>query len=163
VKRMLQWFGPALIVGLVLIQFIRPDHTNPSIDASRTIQARTQIPPSVLTIVQRACDDCHSNHTVWPWYSQISPMSWYLQHDVQEGRRALNLSDWAAYEQRRVTRKLNEICEEVTKGAMPTRPYVWLHPSAKLSEADRQALCDWTRAERQRLEAATQSSLTSAP
>ena len=162
-KRTLPWLGLVLIVGLVLIQFIRPNYTNPPIDASRTIQARTQISPSVLTIVQRACDDCHSNHTVWPWYSQISPISWYLQHDVQKGRRELNLSDWAAYDQRRATRKLNQICEEVTKGAMPTMLYVWLHPSAKLTEADRQVLCEWTRAERQRLEAATQSILTSAP
>jgi Haem-binding domain len=69
------------------------------------------------------------------------------QHDVQKGRRKLNLSDWAASDQRRATRKLKEICEQVEKGAMPTMAYLWLRPRAKLSEADRQAICDWTRTE----------------
>jgi hypothetical protein len=98
----------------------------------------------------------------WPWHSQISPLSWYLQHHVNEGREELNLSDWAAYDARRAARKLNEICEQMDKDEMPTMTYVWLHPSAALSAADRQALCEWTRAERQRLQVAQQSPLAPA-
>src|SRR5206468_12536548 len=71
-------------------------------------------------MLQRSCNACHSNQTAWPWYSQVSPISWYLQHHVNEGRRELNFSDWATYDQRRAARKLTETCEEVKKGAMPT-------------------------------------------
>jgi len=113
----------------------------------------------VETILQRSWNDCHSNHTEWPWYSQRSPISWYLQHHVNEGRRELNLSDWATYDQRCAVRKLHEICEQVEKGEMPPMTYLWLHPSAALSTGDQQAICAWTRRERQRLQAAQQSSL----
>src|SRR6266699_3958355 len=93
-KRKLRWLGFGLVGMLLLSQCIRPNHTNPPIDAVRTLQAHTQIPPQVETILQRSWNDCHSNHTEWPWYSQRSPISWYLQHHVNEGRRELNLSDW---------------------------------------------------------------------
>ena len=112
-KGKLQWLGFGLLGVLILIQGIRPDHTNPPIDALRTVQARTQVPPQVEAILQRSCNDCHSNHTGWSWYSQINPLSWYLQHHVNEGRRELNLSDWATYDPRRAARKLSEICEQV--------------------------------------------------
>ena len=158
-KRKWHLLGFGLIGVLVLIQCIRPDHTNPPIDASRTLQARTQIPPQVEAMLQRSCNDCHSNQTVWPWYSQMSPISWYLQYHVNEGRRELNFSDWATYDQRRAARKLKETCEQVETGAMPTRTYLWLHPSAALSATDQQAICAWARGERQRLEATQQSSL----
>jgi hypothetical protein len=89
----------------------------------------------------------------------MSPISWYLQYHVNEGRRELNFFDWATYDQRRAARKLKATCEQVETGAMPTRTYLWLHPSAALSTTDQQAICAWTRGEQQRLQATQQSSL----
>jgi hypothetical protein len=139
----LKWVGIVLVGILLIIQVIRPARTNPPIDESRTIGAHMQIPPAVAAILERSCYDCHSYKTTWPWYSQVAPVSWYLVHDVNEGRSHLNLSDWASYDAKRAAKKLEEICEEVKRGDMPLTEYLPLHPTAKLSEADRKTLCDW--------------------
>jgi hypothetical protein len=91
---------------------------------------------------------------VWPWYSNVAPVSWYLKSDVDDGRRALSLSDWGTYSQRKAANKLEAMCEEVEKGDMPLKSYLLLHSSAKLSDADRRVLCEWTKQEGKRLQAA---------
>jgi hypothetical protein len=145
--------GLAVIILFVVAQVIRPSMTNPPVDESRTLPAKAQIRPEVYSILERSCNDCHSNKTRWPWYNQITPVNWYLARHVARGRRELNLSDWAGYDNRRATRKLDQICEEVKSGEMPMSSYLILHPSAELSEADKQALCDWATQERARLNA----------
>lgn len=155
----MKWLKRAIIALVILFavaQVIRPSMTNPPVDESRTLQAKAQVQPEVHAILERSCNDCHSNKTAWPWYSQIAPVSWYLVRHVNEGRRELNISDWAQYDTRRATKKLEEICEQVKEGEMPLKTYLPLHPSAKLSDADKQALCDWTNQERARL-ASTQA------
>ena len=143
----------AIAILFVAAQLIRPSMTNPPVDESRTLRARAQVPPEIHAILERSCNDCHSNKTAWPWYSQVAPVSWYLSRHVTEGRRELNISDWAAYDNRRATRKLDEICDQVKAGEMPIKSYLVLHPSASLSDADRQALCDWSEKERARMAA----------
>src|SRR4051812_21901303 len=100
----------AIAILFVVAQVIRPSMTNPPVDESRTLQAKAQMTPEVNAIMERACNDCHSNKTSWPWYSQVAPVSWYLSRHVTEGRRHLNISDWAGYDNKRATRKLDEIC-----------------------------------------------------
>jgi hypothetical protein len=156
----MKWVKRAVIAVALLFlaaQVIRPSMTNPVVDESRTLQARAQVRPEVNAILERSCNDCHSNKTAWPWYSQITPVSWYLTRHVNEGRRELNLSDWAKYDNRRAAHELQEICEQVKAGEMPMSSYLLLHPSAKLSETDKQALCDWTNQERARLAAQPQA------
>lgn len=142
-----------IILGLVLIvmQFFGPAKTNPAVDATKTIQAATAVPPAVTAIMTRACYDCHSHQTQWPWYSHVAPVSWFVIGHVNDGRRHLNFSEWATYEPKRLKRKLEEIKEEVEDGAMPLKSYLPLHPSAKLSVEDIQTLSAWTVAEHQRL------------
>jgi len=106
-------------------------------------------PDIITTILDRACQDCHSNHTRWPWYSQVAPVSWFLVRDVNAGRRELNFSDWGRYTARRQDRKLKEICEQVEKGDMPMFAYTLLHPQAKLTTSERKTMCTWTAAARQ--------------
>ncbi len=139
-----------LVVLLVVAQFVRPARTNPPIDPAHELQA----PQPVASILQRSCYDCHSNRTVWPWYAQVAPVSWLLADDVGDGRREVNFSEWATFKPTRTARKLKEICEQVDHGEMPLWFYVPLHPDAKLSDADRKALCDWAKAERERVIAA---------
>lgn len=150
-KKVLKWTGIGLIVLLVVIQAVRPAKTNPEIDEARTVQAHTRISPEVSAILERSCYDCHSSKTTWPWYSQIAPISWLLVRDVNQGRRELSFSDWARLDARRAARKLQEICEQVEKGEMPMESYVLLHPEAKLSDSDKQLLCDWAKEERERV------------
>lgn len=139
-----------LAVLLVVAQFIRPNLANPPVDPAKELRA----PQPVASILQRSCYDCHSSHTVYPWYSQVAPVSWYLAKDVREGRRELNFSEWSTFTPRRTARKLQEICEQVDQGEMPMKVYLPLHPDAKLSDADRQTLCTWAKEERGKVIAA---------
>lgn len=154
-KQILKWSAITLLVVFVVIQLKRPDRGNPPIDAARTVQQHTKMTPEVAAIFERSCQDCHSNQTQWPWYSNVAPASWWLADHVSDGRRHLNLSDWTQGERRQkpkpTSRQLEEICEEVEKGGMPLKSYLRLHPSAKLSPADVKAICDWTKTELQRL------------
>jgi cytochrome c551/c552 len=135
----------------LVIQFIRPARTNPPVDESQTIFARTQMTPQVAAILERSCSDCHSHKTVWPWYSNVAPISWLISDDVNKGRQALNMSEWGKLDQDRQDRKLRQICDEVTDGIMPLSYYLPMHPHARLSAEDKKTLCDWTEAERARL------------
>src|SRR6266705_3809161 len=139
------------VVLIVGIQFVRPARTNPAVDESQTIFTRTQMTTEVSAILNRSCNDCHSNKTVWPWYTNVAPVSWWLANHVNAGRHDLNLSEWGRLDHDRQERKLRQICDQVEDGAMPLNSYVPMHPQANLSEQDRKTLCDWTDAERERV------------
>jgi hypothetical protein len=144
----------AFLVLLVLAQFIRPSMANPPVDERVTLYASEPVPADIRAILDRSCTDCHSNRTAWPWYSSVAPASWLLADHVKDGRKELNFDEWGGYTPRRQARKLQETCEQVKEGEMPIEYYVPLHPSAKLSDADRQALCGWSTAFRARIIAA---------
>ena len=145
----------ALLVVFVVAQLVRPSTmANPSVDETQTLYAAEPVPSTVLAILDRSCNDCHSNRTVWPWYAQISPVSWFLADHVKDGRKELNFDAWKGYTPRRQARKLQETCEQVERWEMPIKSYLRLHPDASLSDADRRTLCDWSKAFRARIIAA---------
>lgn len=121
-----------LVVGGVAIQFIAygHDHTNPT--ASTEPQWGS---PQTRELAVRACFDCHSDQTTWPWYSNIAPVSWLIQHDVQQGRARLNFSQWGSPQ-----RGARDVAEQIQHGSMPQWYYVMIHPSANLSAAEKQQL-----------------------
>lgn len=131
-SRLLRWGLVALIVLLAAIQLVPYGraHTNPPVRQEPAWDS-----PQTRALTVRACYDCHSNETVWPWYSTIAPASWLLQYDVDEGRREVNYSEWD-----RPQREARESAETVQKGTMPPSYYVLLHPAARLSSAEREAL-----------------------
>jgi hypothetical protein len=135
----------ALVLLLGVIQFVRPSRTNPSVDPAREIGAVHPVTPAVNSVLQRACNDCHSNRTVWPWYSNVAPASWMIARDVWNGRSALNLSDWRSYDAEKNQELLRKMCEETRDREMPMSQYALVHPGARLSHTDVQALCSWTR------------------
>lgn len=132
-----------VVVIAVVIQFIRPDMAPVRVDASHTIQAVVPVPPHINDLIHRSCYDCHSNETRWPWYSQISPVSWWLKSHVNDGRSAMNFSEFASLTKKKQLKRLDDACDEVKKGDMPLKTYLPFHPAAKLSDADRGALCTW--------------------
>jgi hypothetical protein len=131
------------VLGLVfaVAQFIQPARTNPPIDAGRTLA--TQLGPASVgaQVLHRACDDCHSNATVWSRYSRIAPLSWAIASAVAEGRRAVNFSDWAAYAPERREALLAQSCSDASAGLMPPSVFVALRPQARLSASDVAAIC----------------------
>jgi hypothetical protein len=154
IRKILKVLLIAIVVLIIGVQFARPARTNPPVDESQTIFARTQMPPQVAAIINRSCADCHSNKTEWPWYSNVAPVSWFVTGHVNDGRKVMNLSEWAKLDRDRQDRRLRQICDQVEDGNMPLSSYTPMHPRARLSDGDKKTLCDWTDAERERLEQA---------
>lgn len=119
----------ALAAAIQLVPYGR-DHSNPPVTAEPQWD-------SVATrdLAKRACFDCHSNETVWPWYSHVAPVSWLLQRDVDEGRSKLNFSEWD-----KPQKEADEAAEAVREGEMPMWIYLPAHPEARFTEAEKQAL-----------------------
>ena len=103
-----------LVLGLVfiIIQFFGPAKTNPPVDETKTIAAGGPLPTEIAIVLERACYDCHSNQTRWPWYSNVAPVSWFVIGHVNDARKHLNFSEWATYNPKRMKRKLEEIKPE---------------------------------------------------
>lgn len=134
-----------IAVGLVLvgIQLVPIPRENPP------VTAEIAVPAEVRAILEGSCYDCHSNETVWPWYSRVAPASWLVYKDVKKGRDELNFSEWGEYSDRRRNRKLEEVEEKIREKEMPLKIYLPLHPEAALSVADAETLIEWSRSERE--------------
>jgi len=131
------------------IQLVPVNRSNPHVDPSRTIYATMPMPVEVKAAFERSCKNCHSNDTVWPWYSYVAPVSWVVAHDVHTARKTMNFSDWGAYSAHQKEDKLEEICEQVTKGDMPDRKYAIFHREARITPPERDAVCQWSDDSRQ--------------
>lgn len=140
-----------LVVAFIVIQFFRPGFTNPPIAAGQTLEEKISVPPDVQMLLSRSCNDCHSNKTIYPWYSQVAPMSWFLSDHINEGRHELNFSEWGTYSDKKKAHKLEELCEQVEGGHMPLGSYLWLHRDAALSDDQRRLLCEWAKGERSKI------------
>ena len=122
----------AVFVLFVLLQIVPygHDHSNPPGRVEPTWDR-----PETRELAKRACFDCHSNETLWPWYSHVAPVSWLVQHDVDEARASLNFSGWD-----RPQKDADEAAKMVRKGKMPLSYYLPMHPAARLSAQERDAL-----------------------
>lgn len=138
--RRLKQVALVLVAALVAIQFIRPNRVNPPTDPARAIQAQPGISSELSAILHRACGDCHSNDTAWPWYTEIAPLSWLMALAVGEGRKTLNFSEWASYPPVQQHLLLTLSCNDVMADKMPG-PYTWLRPETALSAADVDTIC----------------------
>ena len=138
-KRIARWTAVVLLALFGVAQLVPVERTNPTVDGEITA------PAEVHSILQRACYDCHSNETVWPWYSRIAPPSWLIAQDVREGRAALNFSSWNRLSAKEQSEAALATYEEVVEGEMPPSLYLSPHPEARLSQEDRAILQEWAR------------------
>jgi hypothetical protein len=147
----MNWFRvkivAAVLVALFLIaQFVQPKRTNPPVVPSRSLQAHVPVPPDVSAILKRACADCHSSETLWPWYSHLAPLSWVVVDDVNTGRSHINFQDWEAQENpKEAAEHLTLICKEVREKGMPPFSYRLMHKKARLSSQEIDAICKWSQ------------------
>ncbi|MCU7495671.1 MAG: heme-binding domain-containing protein [Ignavibacteria bacterium] len=133
-RKTIKWLVVGLIILLIIIQLIPVKKDNPP--------SMTDIKwdsPQTRSLARRACYDCHSNETTWPYYSNIAPVSWFLSDHVHEGRRHLNFSEWN-YPKTRQDRKARSMIRQINEGEMPLDSYLWLHPEARLSGSEKQQL-----------------------
>ena len=133
----------AVFIVLAGMQLVPVDRGDPPIDPSRSIFHSESLPPKVENVLRRSCQDCHSNQTRWPWYSYVAPVSWMVAQDVHQARRQMNFSEWAGYSEKKREERLNGICEQVVNGDMPEGKYAFIHRSARVSEDERRAVCQW--------------------
>jgi len=144
-KRRLKHAGIIIVVAFAAAQLIRPDRTNPTTDASRSIQGHVGTTSELIPVLNRACGDCHSNETVWPWYTEVAPTSWLMVYAVREGRKAVNFSEWARYSPAQQQMLLAESCQDASNGKMPSGVYTALRPEAQLSTRDVETICTASR------------------
>ncbi len=132
-----------LLVAFIILQFFGIDTTNPTVIASEDFIHITQPDDDIKNMLKRACYDCHSNQTVYPWYAHITPVSWWIGHHIEEGREHLNFSKWGTFSKEKKNHKLHECEEEVEEGNMPLDSYTWTHGGADLSKAQKKKLAEW--------------------
>ena len=139
-KKKILW---GLLIVLVIIQFIRPEKNKSATISANDLSTQFDMPANVQGILKKACNDCHSNNTVYPWYSNIQPVGWWLQKHVNDGKKELNFSEFGNYTAKRQRKKWEEIAEEVREKEMPLKSYTYTHSGARLSAGDREMLVSW--------------------
>ncbi len=152
-KKFLKLAAGVLVVTFIVIQFANPSLTNPPVPPGRDLMATNPPPPEAAELLRRACYDCHSFETRWPWYAHVAPLSWWVVGHMRDGREALNFSDWPHDNPEDATELLDEIVRDVQHHKMPLPSYTWLgmHKEARLTEEQRGRIMKWAEDEAQRL------------
>ena len=133
-----------ILVVIILIQFIRPEK-NFSKDATNDITTVMPVSEEVKQLIKTSCADCHSNKTVYPWYSEIAPVSWYLAQHVNEGKEHLNFSEWAAYNNNQKSHIINDLKEVLEDHEMPLKSYLIIHKDAEMTQNNYETLLNWVK------------------
>ena len=139
--------GLGLLAVLIIMQFFRPEPNDAPLNPEQDMLALVSPDEDIALLVRYACYDCHSNQTEYPWYSRVSPVSWYLDRHIREGKVELNFSAYGELDKADKIGMFADFCDVLDAGTMPLRSYMMLHASARLSDEQRELLCDWTETE----------------
>lgn len=142
-NKIFKWALGSVAVLLLFIQLIPKNLPENKPETENDLLAQHVVPENIAGILKTSCYDCHSNATVYPWYSYVTPVNYLISHDVNEGRDELNFSEWGTYDKKKKIKKLNEIVEEVEEGKMPMPIYTTLHGHAKISAEQQALLSEW--------------------
>ena len=132
-----------LLALLLLIQFFQIDKTNPPANPAMDFVQMTNPPAEISTLLKDACYDCHSNHTKYPWYTNVQPVAWWIKRHIDNGRKHLNFSEWGSYSEKKKAHKLEECYEMLEETEMPLLSYMIAHQEAWLDDAQRSKLVEW--------------------
>jgi len=134
-----------ILVIFIGIQFFKPVRNLSDTISNNDITKHYFIPEQITGILQRSCNDCHSNNTIYPWYANVQPVAWWLQNHINEGKHSLNFSEFGSYTPRKQDKKMEEFIEMINNDEMPLNSYLWIHHDAKLSADDKKAMVDWAK------------------
>ena len=143
----------ALLFTIIIIQFIHPKKNKTSGPQANYIGNIYAVPEDVKIILAKACNDCHTNNTNYPWYTRIQPVDWWMNHHVKDGKKHLNFDEYTNRSLRSQYHKMEEIAEQIKENEMPLDSYTWMHKEAKLTEAEKNKLISWADTIRDSLEA----------
>ncbi len=130
-------------IVMVMLQFVQPTRNLGFAEGKEDISVALNVPVEIKSFLQKSCYDCHSNATVYPWYTNIQPLGLWIQHHVDEGKQELNFSTFNLYSPKKKAHKMEEIIEMVETNEMPLNAYTWIHKEAVLNAADKSALLLW--------------------
>ncbi len=143
--KILKKIGLILLLVFVVAQFFGPEKNEGDIASIETFLLETNPPENVKLILKEGCYDCHSDHTRYPWYNNITPVNYWLADHVDHGKGHFNVSEWADYEMKKKDHKLDELIEMVKNRSMPLESYTWGHPEAKLTDAQINEVIEWAQ------------------
>lgn len=146
--KILKKVGLVLLVALIIAQFFGPDKNEGDITSVDAFYADTNPPVEVKAILASACVDCHSESTTYPWYNNITPVNYWLEDHVNDGKKHFNMSKWSDYSDKKKDHKLDELAEEVGEKEMPLPSYTWTHGDADLSQEQIDAIVSWVNVTR---------------
>lgn len=132
-----------LLAIFIISQFFPANLPEVILDNPSDLLLNNDVPKDIEKMLRATCYDCHSNETVYPWYSYVSPVKFLISKDTRDARKHLNFSEWENYSKADMLEALDEISEEVGEGEMPMKIYPITHPDAKLSDVDREVLISW--------------------
>lgn len=135
--------GIILIVVFIIIQFIKPSGNASPVIVADNISAKYFVPDEVNEILKVSCYDCHSNTTIYPWYSKVQPVAWYLDNHIVDGKKHLNFDEFSTYALHKQYKKFKEIKQMVHDGEMPLYSYTLLHWKSALDTAQRKSMENW--------------------
>jgi hypothetical protein len=131
-----------LVALFVIIQFFQPERNRGEITAAHLME-QEMLDDEIKTVLKNACLDCHSNQTTYLWYHKIAPVSWMINQHITDGKAELNLSEWGNWEPLDQIGALDNMADEIKSGEMPLKPYVLMHPKAKLTEEQKEQFYAW--------------------
>jgi hypothetical protein len=144
-RRMLKIAGVVLVLILILVQLIPRDHNDGGLNTLNNIDHVYALPANVGAILKKSCNDCHSNHTNYPWYAQLQPFRYLLDGHIRDGKAELNFNEFGTYSARKQKSKLRAIGESLEEGSMPLSSYTFIHRDAALSKSHKATLASWVK------------------
>ena len=139
----LKKLGYILLILLIISQFFSPEKNEGDLISVVPFLNETNPPENVKLILETTCFDCHSNKTNYPWYNDITPVNYWLDSHIKDGKKHLNFSKWSSYSLKRKEHKMDELYEEVEQGEMPLSSYTWTHSESNLTQYQPDAVVTW--------------------
>jgi len=160
VGRIATTYGGLVLAAAVGLSFVHPWGDVRDVAPGGELLGGSEVPQQVRLVLEQKCADCHSNQTHWPLYSRLAPGTWMMEHDVHEGRAALNFSRWPEMGDQERIDALSRIAAEIRSEEMPPTAYTMMHPTRHIRDDEKQKVAAWARAERRRLRAAGQKEMS---
>ena len=132
-----------LLIAFVIIQFFRIDKTNPAPTPQMDFLTTKSTPESTAKLIRNGCYDCHSNETKYPWYSNVQPVGFFMEHHIKEAKEDLNFDEWGKYSKRKQENKLDRIVKQIKSDEMPLASYTLIHKNARLTTVQKEEIMDW--------------------
>ena len=152
-RKFINVFGWLFLIALIIIQFFRPEKNIHPVEQPNSISKKFAVSADVKTILDKACMDCHSNNTRYPWYNNIQPVAWWLNNHVKDAKRELNFDEYINRRPRFQYRRMEQTIELVKEKEMPLDSYTWIHKDAILTDVEKTKLYDWAKSVMTALEA----------